>query len=185
MKHKITLNNKSTYEAIGELNTGNCKPVANDEGKRFTSVTDAAKYAGVSPQNMSAHLCGRTRTLHGHTYFFIDKRDESFDRVMSRLAETTAEVERRKADEDDARKWREYQAEQEAIRKAEEKRIEDERKAKEKRENDIRKAEAKVMRRNEILQRLKDKVAMAEQSLLEANNELKALHNNDAQKFDK
>jgi hypothetical protein len=178
----MILNNKSTYEAIGELKSAHCKPVGNDEGKRFTSMTDAAKYAGVSVQNMCKHLSPNgSRTCKGHVYFYIDKRDESFDTIMSRLSEMSAEAERRKADEDDARKWREYQAEQERIRKAEEKRIEDERKAKEKYEADVQKAKARLARRTEICERLASELARAEQRKMEAEIELETLLDNNQQ----
>ena len=173
--HEIILNEKSTYEAIGELNSGHCKPVANDEGKRFTSVTDAAKYAGVSPQNMWNHLNGNHRTCKGHVYFYIDKRDESFDRVMNRLSEVNAEVERRKADEEDARKWREYQAEQEAIRKAEEKRIADERKAQEMYEANVQKAISKIQRRHKMCVRIEQQLNDARNRAMEAEKEYEAL----------
>ena len=173
--HEIILNNKATYEAIGELNSGHCKPIGNDEGKRFTSVADAAKYAGVSPQNMSHHLRGRSRTVHGHTYFYIDKRDESFDRIMNRLSEVSAENKRRKVDEEDARKWREYQAEQEAIRKAEEKRLEDERKAKEMYEANVQKAANKIERRHKMCERLKQQLDEAYRRAMEAEKEYEAL----------
>lgn len=174
--HEIILNNKATYEAIGELNSGHCRPVANDEGKRFTSVTDAAKYAGVTISCMCNHLKpGGYRTCKGHVYFYIDKRDESFDVVMKRLAETTAENERRKTDEEDAHKWREYQAEQEAIRKAEEKRLEDERKAKEKHEADVKKAIDKIQRRTKMCERINQQYNEAIARLLEAEKEYEAL----------
>ena len=173
--HRITLNNESAYEAIGERHSGHCRPVANDEGKRFTSITDAAKYAGVSCQTMWQNLNGKNRTCKGHVYFYIDKRDESFDRIMSRLSEVSAEAERRKADEDDARKWREYQAEQEAIRKAEEKRIADELKAKEEHEAAIAKAKDKIARRKTICERLEAKLADAQKRLMDAEIELETL----------
>lgn len=176
--HEITLTNKATYEAIGELCFGNCEPVANDEGKVFTSIIDAAKYAGVLPQNMWRHLntdAKKPRPLKGHVYFYVKKRDESFGRVMRCLSEMSAEAERRKADEEDALKWRAYQAEQEAKRIAEEKRLEAERKAKEKYESDVAKAVAKVERRREIHKRLQDKTEVAERRVIEAEMELEAL----------
>ena len=139
MKHTITLNEESTYEAIGKTSGGNCEPIGNDEGKCFTSMKDAAEYAGVSPQYMWQCLQPNgPRTCHGHVYFYIKKRDKSFDKVMKQLAKTTAEVQRRKADEEDARKWREYQAEQEAIRKAEERR-----------QNEITKLRNRIAKANE------------------------------------
>lgn len=123
MKHTITLNEESTYEAIGKTSGGNCEPIGDDQGNCFTSIKDAAEYAGVTSPYMWSHLQpDGPKTCRGHVYFYIRKRDQSFDKVMKQLAKTTAEVQRRKADEEDARKWREYQAKQEAIRKAEERR---------------------------------------------------------------
>lgn len=95
--HEITLTNKATYEAIGELCSGNCEPVANDEGYVFSSIVDAARYAGVSPQNMWNHLNSpSSKTCKGHVYFYVRKRDESFGRIMKRLSEVNADAERRK-----------------------------------------------------------------------------------------
>lgn len=176
--HEITLTNNATYEAIGELCNGNCEPVANDKGMLFSSIIDAAKYAGVIPSTMWYHLnsdAKKPRPIKGDIYFYVKKRDESFGRVMKCLSEKSAEVERRKADEEDARKWRAYQAEQEAKRLAEEKRIEDERKAKEKYERDVARAIAKVENRKEIHKRLQEKTSVAERRVIEAEMELEAL----------
>ena len=173
--HEIILNNKSTYGAIGELHSSHCKPVFNDEGKKFSSVTDAAKYAGVTAGTMCGHLQGKSRTCNGHVYFYVNKRDESFDLIMNRLSEVNAEMQRRKADEDDARKWRAYQAEQEAIRKAEEKRIADERKAKEMYEANVQKAINKIERRNKMLERAKQQVNDIMNRIMEAEKEYEAL----------
>lgn len=185
--YEIILNNKATCEAIGELHSGHCRPVGDDRGNIFTSVTDAAKVADVTPQNMWKHLQPNgPRTCKGHVYFYLDKRDESFGRVMSRLSEVSAEAERRKADEEDARKWREYQAEQEAIRiaeakrleeerKAEEKRLADERKAKEKYDADVAKAIARIERRCKMLERAKQQVDDVNRRLMEAEKEYEAL----------
>lgn len=175
-KHEITLNNKSTYEAIGEYNSGNCRRIANDKGDVFTSIKDAAAYAGTSPQYMWNCLQPNTRRkCKGHLYFYVDNRDESFDVVMNRLAETTAEIERRKADEEDARKWREYQAEQERIRKAEEKRIADELKAKREHEARIEKARNKMMKYATICDNLEQKLKEAIQNRIEAEKEFEDL----------
>jgi len=174
-KHEIVLSEKTTYEAIGELNSRRCKQVANDEGMRFTSLTDAAKYAGVSPQNMWSHLNGNHHTCKGHVYFYVDKRDESFNAVMKCLAKTTEEINRRKADEEDARKWREYQAEQEAIRKAEERRLEEERKARERHAKAVAAAEAKVNKYAAECNKYQDKYNEALNAYNEATKELERL----------
>ena len=174
--HRITLTNETTYTAIGELNSGHCRQVGNDKGEVFTSIIDAAKAAGVTQQYMWRCLQpDGPRTCKGHVYFYVDKRDESFDRVMSRLNEVSAENESRKADAEDARKWREYQAELEAIRKAEEKRLADELKAKADHEAAITKAQDRVTRRKAICERLEAKLADAQKRLMEAEIELETL----------
>lgn len=113
--------------------------------------------------------------MQRHVYWYVDKRDENFDRVMSRLSEVSAEAERRRADEEDARKWREYQAALEAARKAEEKRIEDERKAKEMHEANIQKAIARIQRRHKMLERAKQQVNDINNRIMEAEKEYEAL----------
>lgn len=168
---KIIINNEATCEATGELNSGNCKPVFNDEGKKFTSVTDAAKYAGVTTSTMSSCLNGRHRTCNGHAYFFMSHRDEVFDLITRRLAEVTAENEQRKADEEDARKWREQEAEKERKRKEDEARLEAERKAAEKFEQDRQKIIDKIKRRHNVCGRIAVSMTAATERLIAAKNE--------------
>lgn len=176
MTHEITMSTKTTCEATGKYHSGHCRPVANDEGKRFTSIKDAAEYAGVMPQNMWRHLQPNgPRTCKGHMYFYIDNRDESFEVVMNRLAEITAENERHKADEEDARKWREYKAEQERIRKEEEARLEAERKAKEEYEAKKRKLEDKILRRRKVSDRMNQGWSNAIARQMEAEKEYEEL----------
>lgn len=175
--HEITITNKATFEAIGNLCNGNCEPVANDEGLIFTSIIDAANHAGVLPQNMWRHLnTKKIKPIKGHVYFYLMKDgSESFGRIMKCMSKMSIDVEQRKADEEDARKWREYQAEQEAKRLAEERRLEAERLAKEKWLEKKAKAEAKLERRTEICEHLAAKLANAEKRKMQAEMELEAL----------
>jgi hypothetical protein len=117
---------------------------------------------------MSAVCVGRIRTANGKRYCYLSKATENLDTIVTRLRETSAV-------EDDARKWREYQAEQEAIRKAEEKRLEEERKAEEKRQVEIAKADAKVERCQTIRDRIAAQLAEAESNLMAAQMEREAL----------
>lgn len=160
----ITIQNEATINAEGKRNSKNCKPVICIEtGEVFTSATDAAEKVGVHYSMMSSVCLGKVRTCKGMHFCYMNAALENLDAVMNRLRETSAM-------EDDARKWRAYQAEQEAIRKA-----------KEKYEADVQKAKDKVARRTEICERLASELARAEQRKMEAEIELEALLDNNQQ----
>ena len=143
----IIINEKATIKANGNLDSGNCKPVICIEtGDVYTSATDAAKAFGTSLSNMSTCLTGKTRTVNGKRFCYLSKANESLDAIAARLRETS-EMETK------AKMWDALMAEQEAARKAEEKRIEEERKAKEKRLAELEKAKAKKLRQQEMYER--------------------------------
>ena len=157
----ITIHNEANIRAEGKLNSKHCKPViCLETGEVFTSVTDAAEKMGMSGNNLSSHLTGKRRSFAGKHFCYLSNATESLDAIVSRLRETSAM-------EDDARKWREYQAEQEAKRKA-----------KEKYEAELEKAKDKVARRTEICEQIAAKLAQAEERKMEAEMELKALLDN-------
>lgn len=165
----INIQNEANINAKGTRTNRCTKPIICVEtGEVFTSVTDAAEFAGVALNNMSAHLTGRVRQIKGKHYCYLSRSIESLDAVMHRLRETSAM-------EEDARKWREYQAEQEAIRKAEEKRIADERRAKEEYEASVEKAKAKIERRLAMCERQRQQLIEAEKRLMDAEKEYEAL----------
>ena len=166
---KINIQHESDIKAEGKLNSKGCKPVICIEtGEVFTSVTDAAEYAGEYAQNMSNHLNGKRRSIKGKHYCYLSRVNESLDAIVTRLRETSAV-------EEDAKRWRAYQAEQDAIRKAEEERQEQARKAREDILAQIAKAEAKVARRTEIRDRKIEEARFASERLMEAERELEAL----------
>ena len=166
---KINIQNEANIKAEGKLNSGNCKPViCLDTGDVFTSCFDAAESIGVHFSAMSAHLRGKTRTIHGKRYMYLSRVSEGLDAIVTRLRETSAI-------EEDAKKWQAYQAEQDAIRKAEEERQAQARKAREDLLDQIAKAEAKVARRTEIRDRKAEETRFAVERLMEAERELEAL----------
>lgn len=168
-KTTINMQHEANIKAEGKFNSKHCKPVICIEtGAVFTSVNDAASAAGCYAPDMSAHLSGRKRAIKGKHYCFLSRVNESLDAIVTRLRETAAV-------ESDAKKWQAYQAEQEAIRKAEEKRAEEARKAEEKRQAEIAKANAKVERCQTIRDRIAAQLAEAERNLIEAQIERKAL----------
>ena len=157
-KTTINIQNEANINAEGKLNTKNCKPVVCLEtGEVFTSVTDAAKAIGVLPSNLSKHLTGNSRKIHGKRFCYLTRSMESLDTIVTRLRETAAM-------EEDARKWREYQEEQERVRKANEER-----------EVRIEKARDKVRKCDEICENLERKLKEANQRLIEAEKEFEDL----------
>lgn len=168
-KTTINIQNEANIKAEGKLSGGNCKPVVClDTGDVFTSCIDAAESVGVHFSAMSAHLRGKTRTVHGKRYMYLSRVSEGLDAIVTRLRETAAV-------EADAKKWQAYQAEQEAIRAAEAKRAEEARKAEEKRQAEIAKADAKVEHCQTIRDRIADQLAEAERNLMTAQMEREAL----------
>ena len=179
-KTTINIQNEANIKAEGKLNSGHCKPViCIDNGMVFTSITDAIEYADCHFTHMYRHLKGEARHVKGKHYCYLSRVNESLDAIVTRLRETAAV-------EAAAKKWMAYEAEQEAIRiaeakrleeerKAEEKRLEDERKAKEKHEADVAKAKDKIARRQAIRDRIAAQLAEAEQKLMKAEKELEAL----------
>ena len=164
--NNINIQNEANIKAGGERNSGNCKPVVClDTGDVFTSCFDAAESIGVHFSAMSAHLRGKTRTIHGKRYMYLSRVSEGLDTIVTRLRETAAM-------EDDAKKWRAYQAEQEKLRKEEERRL-----------NAIAKAESRVASLNEARKKYEDKLNEAIVALNEAEIELASLrgeNNSDA-----
>lgn len=159
----IIIHNEAKINANGNLSGGHCKPViCLDNGCRFTSMTDAAEYANVSIQFMSNHLNGRSRTCHGKHYCYLHQLTEKADILMDRLHEASADAE-------DARRWREYQAEQERIRLEEERR-----------QRDIAKAREKIAAYEEKSAAYRDKMYEAMTLKEEAERELENLLESEA-----
>ena len=120
-------------------------------------MTDAAESIGASIQHMSNHLTGRYRSIHGKHYCYVSRVTESLDTILTRLRETAAI-------EEDAKKWKAYEAEQEAKRIAEQKR-----------QNAINKAKERVARAQGIHDTLVAKYREALNTLAQAQRELEAL----------
>lgn len=157
----INIQNEANIKAEGNLNCYRCKPVICIEtGEVFTSITDAAEKAECSMQNISAHLMGKTRSVKGKHYCYLSRVSESLDAIVTRLRETAAV-------EEDAKRWKAYQAEQEAIRKAEEKR-----------QAEIAKAAEKVAKLTASAQDLEAKWHKVMAELTEAEKAFEALQDN-------
>ena len=145
-------------QAEGKLSGRKCKPViCLETGEVFSSMTDAAEYTEVTTATMSNHLTGRYRSVKGKHYCYLSRVSESLDTILARLRETAAI-------EEDAKRWKAYEAEQEAKRIAEQKRQEA-----------IAKAKEKVARAQGIHDTLAAKYREALNTLAQAQRELEAL----------
>lgn len=165
----IHIQDKANIKGNGVHTFPNAKPVVCIEtGEVFTSVLDAAAAAGVTDSSMVCHLKGRVKTCKGKHYCYLSKTNENLDAIVTRLRETSAM-------EEDAQKWRAYQAEQEAIRKAEQKRLDDERKAKEEYEAAVEKAKNKIKRCYKIFDRFEQQLNKAALRITEAETEYREL----------
>jgi chromosome segregation ATPase len=172
----LNIHNETNINVKGIHTRTNAKPViCIDTGEVFASMTDAAEHIGVRPHSVSEHIKGRCKTINGKRFCLLSKATENLDILTSQITKLNADAE-------DARKWREYQAEQEAIRKAEEERIraEQERiaaieRARQEREERKRKLEEKMARRQRIIERLSAELQRAMERYDEAANEYNAL----------
>ena len=158
MKKTINMQHEANIQAEGKLSGRKCKPViCLETGEVFSSMTDAAEYTEVTTATMSNHLTGRYRSVKGKHYCYLSRVNESLDTILARLRETAAI-------EEDAKKWKVYEAEQEAKRVAEQKRQEA-----------IAKAKEKVARAQGIHDTLAAKYREALNTLAQAQRELEAL----------
>ena len=158
MKKTINMQHEANIQAEGKLSGRKCKPViCLETGEVFSSMTDAAEYTEVTTATMSNHLTGRYRSVKGKHYCYLSRVSESLDTILARLRETAAI-------EEDAKRWRAYEAEQEAKRIAEQKRQEA-----------IAKAKEKVARAQGIHDTLAAKYREALNTLAQAQRELEAL----------
>lgn len=158
----IRIHDKATINGNGTHTFANAKPVICIEtGEVFTSVLDAAEYAGVSNPSMVGHLKGRNRTCNGKHYCYLSKATESLDAIVTRLRAASVM-------EAKAKMWDDMMAEQEERRKEEERR-----------QQAIAKAEAKVASLAEACAKYETKWNETMAALNEAELELEALRGND------
>lgn len=165
----INMQYEANIKAEGTHSQKNNKPVICIEtGEVFVSAMDAAQAVNTTLSNMSSHLTGKSRSVKGKHYCYLSRVNESLDAIVTRLREASAI-------EEDAKKWKTYEAEQTAIRLAEEKRAEEARIARVKHEAAIAIANAKVERCKEIRDRIAAQLAAAEKNLMAAEIEREAL----------
>lgn len=158
----ININNKSEISGEGNLHSAHCKPIiCIDTGDVYTSVTDAANAVGCSISNMINHLKGKLKTCKGKHLCYLSEATENLDAIVSQIRNMNALRAKAAA-------WDALQAEQEAARKAEEKRL-----------ADIAKAEEKVNRLRDNLNKFREKYSEASALYEDALEELSALRNED------
>jgi phage-related minor tail protein len=158
----ININNKSEISGEGNLHSAHCKPIiCIDTGAVYTSVTDAANAVGCSISNMINHLKGKLKTCKGKHFCYLSEATENLNAIVSQIRNIQALKEKAAA-------WDALQAEQDAIRKAEEKRL-----------ADIAKAEEKVNRLRDNLNKCREKYSEASSLYEDALEELTALRNDE------
>lgn len=174
--------NKKTITAIGKFNSGHTKPVVRKEdGKVFSSITDAAANAGVSTSYLSYHLLHPNKATHvkGFHYCYLKDLLDNPDELLIQLRRTSADKEALIAsalnDAEDARKWREHLAQQDKQAEENTKKQEADRIAAEKRQKEIDKLEAKVKRAERIYNDYDGKTNRALTRLVNLKAELAAL----------
>lgn len=113
----IILSDKVTANAVGPRTNGNCKLVFRlNDMELYTSVTDAAEKNNIHPVQMSMHLHNADHVFRNGKKFCLYS---DLPKYFNKIHEYMSAMETDKAD---AEKWRAHEAEQEEIRKAEEKR---------------------------------------------------------------
>ena len=155
----LNIHNETNINAKGTHTQKCCKPViCIDTGVVFSSVTDAAESIGSSIHSISNCIRGKQKTVKGMRFCLLSKATEN-------LGEITAQITKLSADAEDARRWREYQAEQDAIRRAEEERVFRQ-----------RQLEEKLERRNTRVEALQEQLRQAIERRDETARELTELN---------
>lgn len=148
---RVIINEKATINATGEKNGKACKPViCIDDGRVYTSVTDAAVANNVGADSISNCCNGKQRTANGKRFCFVS-------RVSTRLEDLIAIIEKAAA-------YDAIKAEENAAKEA-----------REKYEADLAKATAKYERCQETYIKATDKMIAAQERLIEAEEELNAI----------
>lgn len=176
-KQKINIHHEANINAIGKYNSGHCKPiVCLETGAIYSSIKDAAREENVCYSFLVGHLNGKFKSVKGKHYRYLSDVLDDPDIMFTNQRKYYAQV---MADADDARKWREYQAQKAAEEEAERKRLEAERIAKEKHDAAVAKAEAKVKSLTDKCAETDAKLQKLTEELLIAMQELDDLKHSD------
>lgn len=134
---KIIIDEKSTINAEGVLNTKGCKPVVClNNGNVYTSATDAAKANGLHVDCMSRNCLGKIKEsrIEKLRFCYLKDINEHLDELTANLRKLSTENGNLKAENltlkantsqysaEDIAKWKSAYDAQEAKRKAKEKR---------------------------------------------------------------
>lgn len=155
----LNIHNETNINAKGTHTKGSNKPViCIDTGEIFASLMDAAEHYETTFCNISNVVRGKQKTAVGKRFCYLS-------RVTENIESLTSQINKLSSDAEDARRWREYQAEQAAIRKARED-IEMQR----------RKLEEKLGRRNVRVEALQEQLRLAIERRDETERELAELN---------
>jgi hypothetical protein len=166
--HTITLTEEAIINAKGKKNSRHCVPVIGyslngGELLRFSSIYDAAKFIGADHAYLGKCI-NSERRCKGYKFFHANTMEAHVDEMIEFFNKN---AKRNAQNEEDAAKWREQEAEKEAVRKAEEKR-----------QQTIEKARVKVERLQIEVERKYNLYLAAMSKLEKAAFELKTLEDN-------
>lgn len=101
----IRIHDRSTVEAQGIHNNGNCKAIYNaTKNKFYTSTIDAAEDLGVTKSSVSWALTGRSKKCKGNVLIPVSKMTEHLAEIteIQRAKEEASKAYREKAEAYDA-----------------------------------------------------------------------------------
>lgn len=168
---KIIISSEATVNARGKFNSNHCTPIMflkldGSEMHSFTSVSDASAELGISASYISTCLNNETNPVcKGYIVFRTKDAPVYIGKIMHYF----------NANANDAQNYQRIQAEKEAARKAEERRIAEAQKAKELYVRAVAKAEAKVAKYAADCAKYQSKFNASMTALDDANRELEAL----------
>lgn len=88
----LTINEKATVQAIGEVKGNKCKPVIRSDGMVFTSIIDAAKASNADRGSVCRCCQGKNSTAGGYGFKYLSKATENLDDILEKLRNALTEI---------------------------------------------------------------------------------------------
>lgn len=88
----LTINEKATVQANGNLTGYKCKPVIRSDGAVFTSILDAANASGADRGSVCRCCQGKNKTANGYGFSYLSKATENLDEILEKLRNALTEI---------------------------------------------------------------------------------------------